>query len=153
MVPITRDSTYPYTDPVSGTVYHLRYITGDYQDRFDAILSEARSRGRNAVVAATRMVDAMKPSDKPKPGTARQEMIRRIATEEAMKTDTEAANFAYARKIVDLFVVGWTGKGVAGLPDGQPASSMLKYGAVIELSEIITKLGPELTGLGDDLPK
>jgi hypothetical protein len=79
--------------------------------------------------------------------------LEQAVLEEATRMASEsvgadpAADYRYARKLVDIFVAGWEGKGIDPLRPDEVPSSRLMYNDVLELSTVIGNHLKELLGL------
>jgi hypothetical protein len=138
-------------DPDSTAVLHLRYLTGEYLDRFMAlqngdsqVLAKYRSAAEKTVKAANH-------------GKSRRELMPLIVKEmtrlahESGDIEGQSSGFKDTREMIDIFLCGWEGgTGWPAFPsDGKP-SRMFMLGDLMKIAELITDNTEDLTKISLD---
>lgn len=129
MIPLSASSLLRYTEPEHGTVLGFRYLTGERQEDYMVLISDARKNYREASWIAKRVEGK---------------------TDEQIDADTECMDRSDAlqpkllqwhRRLVDLFLGEVNGRII-----DNNASDMFGIAAVYEISRIIQERLPELSG-------
>jgi hypothetical protein len=146
MIPISSNKFLEHVE--DEVTWKLRYLTGDRADEFNALQHDSM-RSRSAFLAKAKDVIAEKTKGQKLKKGELESLILAEATRlasESVESDP-AADYRYARALVDIFVAGWDGKDVAPLGDKERPSARLLYSDILKLSNVVSKHLGELIGL------
>jgi len=145
MIPIAPGKFIECVDEKSGITYKFAYLTGDRQDEFMRLQDTDNEKTLAYVQKAASEVEKIKGKRWSK--GEKQEAIKKRANELAGSTPSDSTDkLKYSRSLIDIFLVGWEGKGLPKFPDSKPSQYLL-LGDVMKVSEMITDKVQELTGI------
>jgi hypothetical protein len=129
MIPLSASSLLKYTDPEHGTVLGFGYLTGERQEEYMALITEASKNYREAAWIA-----------KHAEGKTDEQIDADIECMERSEA-LQLKLLQWHRRLVDLFLVEINGQPA----DGQP-SDLFGISAIYEISAIIQERLLELSG-------
>jgi len=151
MIPIRPGATLEVEH--DGVTYRLRYLTEEqYQIGFMQLQDQWSAARKPYVERARKNLEKHKPA-LPKGEDA--DNLLMLEVERLMQADADfvAKQIQYNRRLVDIFVVGWSGPNVAELPKDTKPSDCFGVNALPKLQELIYEHVVELTGLTEDEAK
>jgi hypothetical protein len=150
-IPISANEKKKWVDPKTGATYFFSYLTGDRQDDFLELQNETLSVIKRMLPIARKdleSTDEYKSADKKEKSRMVTEKAQELATLEI--DNSKSSPMKYSRKIIDIFLTGWEGKGFPEFPKDVKPSSMLVFADINMLSDAISGMMGDLYGLSVD---
>ena len=112
-IPIGGNKPLEWTDPDAGITYHFRYLLGSYQTRYLALQGKIQ-----------KSIKQFLPAIKKSGAKSREATVKAIAAAMANAEADPAEEMLILNEMIDIFVCGWSGKGIEPFPrDGKPSDA------------------------------
>lgn len=148
-IPRDPKATLKWVDPEEGVTYEFRYLLGKYQDEFFDLKKESEDRVKPFLAAAEKLIAQESKGKRWKKGEKREAVSAKAAVlaEEDLGSN-EKASLDYSRRLIDIFLVGWSHpkKKLPAFPEEHP-SALFDFITAGKLSGAVSEKLGELCGL------
>jgi hypothetical protein len=152
MIPITPGKYIVHVDDKTGIKFKFRYLIGEYQEEFNALMDETSKRTRSKIKIAEEQIKEENKGVRFKKGE-----LDKLISERAVRlaqSDLESSyseDLKQGKRLIDIFLCGWEGKDLPEFPKHPDRpSNYLVQKDVAEMVTVINKYMNELSGLTNE---